>query len=275
MVAVAAREGAGMTRVRGSGRVGRAAVVLALLVATVVVTLEVYTRLPVGERLPALDLPPAPATVVLVIHGAFDAGNPLMPVIGDRLAAAFGGRPQTVVRYLRWDPESDERLRAAATARAVGRRVGAELAARGSVRELHLIAHSVGTFMPDAICRELRAVPSPPRITMVLLDPFQISGFADWRWGARHHGECADFALAVVNLDDPAPATNRPLARAYNLDVTADPARTGFPRNGHYWPLQYYLDHLAARQAALADLTHAALPRGAVRAAAGDPGLAQ
>jgi hypothetical protein len=123
--------------------------------------------------------------------------------------------------------------------------------------------------MPDAICRELRASPSPPRITMVLLDPFQISGFVDWGWGARHHGGCADFALAVMNLDDPAPATNRVLRQAFNLDVTADPARAGFDRNGHYWPVRYYLDHLAAEQPAMADWGHEAYPRGDVRVVAG------
>jgi hypothetical protein len=239
------------------------------LVAVAVAGLEVFTRLPVGDRTPALDLPPAPSTVLLVIHGAGDADNPLMPLIAQRLEGAFAGRAGTAVRYLRWDPESDDRLRAAATARAVGRRVGAGLAALGSVRELQIDAHSVGAFMPDAICRELRASPSPPRITMVLLDPFQISGFVDWGWGARHHGGCADFALAVMNLDDPAPATNRVLRQAFNLDVTADPARAGFDRNGHYWPVRYYLDHLAAEQPAMADWGHEAYPRGDVRVVAG------
>jgi hypothetical protein len=262
-----------MTGIRRSGWWRRAVVVLAVVVVATIAALEVYTRLPVGERTPDLALPPSPSTGVLVIHGAGDADNPLMPVIAERLEGAFRDRPDAVVRYLRWDPESDDRLRAAATARAVGRRVGARLAALGSLRELHLVAHSVGTFMPDAICEVLRAAPSPPRVTMVLLDPFQISGFVDWSWGARHHGECADFALAVMNLDDPAPATNRPLRQAYNLDVTGDPDRAGFPRNGHYWPLQYYLDHLAARQADMVSLGHADLPRGALRDAAGDPGL--
>jgi hypothetical protein len=260
-----------MTGDRRSGRARRAVLVLAALLAVAVGGLEVYTRLPVGDRTPALDLPPAPSTVVLVIHGAGDAGNPLMPVITERLEGRFAGRPGTAVRYLRWDPESDDRLRAAATAQAVGRRVGAALAALGSVRELHLVAHSVGAFMPDAICRELRASPSPPRITMVLLDPFQISGFVDWSWGARHHGECADFALAVMNLDDPAPATNRVLRQAFNFDVTADPARAGFDRNGHYWPVRYYLDHLADAQPDMAGWSHVSLPRGGVGSAAGVP----
>jgi hypothetical protein len=254
---------------RRPGRGRRIVQLIAGVALLALAGLEIWTRQPVGEATPVLDLPADVSTVVLVIHGAGDADNPLMPVIVAGLAGHFAGEPGSAVRYLRWSPESDERLRAAATARAVGQRVGAGLAALGTVRELHLVAHSVGAFMPDAICRELRTLPAPPRVTMVLLDPFQISGFVDWGFGARHHGECADFALAVMNLDDPAPATNRPLQQAFNLDVTADPARAGFDRNGHYWPVRYYLDHLLAQQPAMAGWSHGELPRGAVRTAAG------
>jgi hypothetical protein len=236
--------------------------------------MEVYTRMPVGDRMPALDLPSGVETLVLVIHGAGDEDNPLMPMIVAGLEQRFAGQPNVAVRYVRWSPESDQRLRAAATAQAVGNRLGAGLAGLSTLRELHLVAHSVGTFMPDAICTAYRqGVVAPARVTTVLLDPFQISGFVDWGWGARRHGGCADFALAVMNLDDPAPATNRFLAQAFNLDVTADPARAGFDRNGHYWPIRYYLDHLLAEQPAMARWSHDEYPRGEVRVVAGGQGF--
>lgn len=249
-----------------------AAVVALLLLA--LAGLEAWTRTPVGHRTPALELPPGVETVVLVIHGAGDAGNTLMPEIVAGLEARFAGQPGVAVRYLRWSPESDQRLRAAATAHAAGARIGDRIAALGTVRHLHLVAHSVGAFMPDAICRAVRARGAPaPRVTAVFLDPFQISGFVDWAWGAHHHGECADFALAVMNLDDPAPATNRPLEQAFNLDVTADPARATFDRNGHYWPVRYYRDHLLTLQPQLAGFGHGGYPRGAVRAVASGAGF--
>jgi hypothetical protein len=103
---------------------------------------------------------------------------------------------------------------------------------------------------------------------MTLLDPFQIRGFVDWTWGAREHGRCADFTLAVINTRDPAPATNRPLARAWNLDVTEHPGRATFDRNGHYWPLQYYRDFLLEQQPEIAGWSHGEKPRGTVRVAA-------
>jgi hypothetical protein len=238
-----------------------------VVIALTVGALEAYSRQPVRGTTPDLDLPTDVATLVLVIHGSGDADNPLLAGIVARLAGRYKASPDSAVRYVRWTPASDQRLRAAATAQAIGSALGAQLAKVGTLRELHLIAHSSGTFMPDAICAAYRAgSQAPARITMVLLDPFQIRGFTDWTYGARHHGECGDFALAIINTDDPAPATNRPLARAFNLDVTRHPGRASFTRNGHYWPLQYYRDYVLQEQPEIADWSGADYPLGVVRA---------
>lgn len=235
--------------------------------------MEIYARQPVSAPTPVLDLTPSVSTLVLVIHGSADEDNPLLKDIVAGLVARYRDTPNTAVRFVNWAPASDQRLRAAATAQAIGRELGKILGSIGTLRELHLIAHSSGTFMPDAICGALRADnPAPARVTMVLLDPFQIRGFVDWTWGTRQHGRCADFTLAVINTDDPAPATNRPLAQAFNLDVTAHPQRAGFTRNGHYWPLQYYRDHLVVQEPGIGFRTHAAEPRGAVQPVPGEPG---
>jgi len=249
----------------GRRRGGRILAVLAGFVALVVGAMELYARQPVARENPVLDLPADVSALVLVIHGSADADNPLLAEIVAGLTDRYRDEPGAAVRFVRWAPESDERLRAAATAQAVGRQLGSTLAGIGSLRELQLVAHSSGTFMPDAICSAFRAGrKSPARITMTLLDPFQIRGFVDWTWGAREHGRCADFALAVINTDDPAPATNRPLERAWNLDVTAQPGRATFTRNGHYWPLQYYRDYLLDQQPEIAGWNRADHPPGAV-----------
>jgi len=249
----------------GRRRAGRILAVMAGIIVLAVGAMEVYTRQPVGNPTPGLDLPAGASTVVLVIHGSADADNPLLAEIVAGLADRYRDVPGAAVRFVRWAPESDVRLRAAATAQAVGARLGDLLARRGTVRELHLVAHSSGTFMPDAICTAFRAGSGAPvRIAMTLLDPFQIRGFVDWTYGAREHGGCADFTLAVINSDDPAPATNVPLARAFNLDVTAHPGRAGFDRNGHYWPLKYYRDYLLQQQPEIASWSYADHPRAAL-----------
>jgi hypothetical protein len=243
---------------------------LGLLLVVATGGLEVYSRQPVVAPIPPLDLPANVSTLVLVVHGSADADNPQFPAIVARLSERYREVPAAAVRFVRWAPESDQRLRAAATAQSIGTSLGESLAKLGTVKELVLVAHSSGTFMPDAICTAFRAAtPQPARITMTLLDPFQIHGFVDWTWGARQHGRCADFTLAVINTDDPAPATNRPLANAYNLDVTGHPGRAGFTRNGHYWPVQYYLDHLADQQPEISGWSFGDHPRGEVRVVSG------
>jgi hypothetical protein len=242
-------------------------ILLALLALAVLATaaMEVWTRRPVPPPELALDIPADTSILVLVTHGSVDADDPLLARIVTDLEARYRDTPGAVVRFLRWAPQADERLCAAATAQATGQQVGAQLTRLGQLQELQLIAHSSGAFMPDAICVAYRAaVSTPARVSMVLLDPFQIRGFTDWRWGARHHGECADFALAVINTDDPAPATNSPLAHAWNLDITNAPGGRGFRPNGHYWPLEYYRVTLLPHQPELATLSHEQYPRGAV-----------
>jgi len=216
--------------------------------ALVVAALEIYCRTPLDFRLPAIDLPKS-SSMTLVFHGSVDADNPQFP----RLIAALESTGRTV-RYLRWDPWSDTRLRAAASAKQAGLQIADQLlsqlasvlegegATTATTLELELIAHSSGAYVLDALCERLRhRAKTPIRVRMLFLDPFQIHGFVDWTHGAREHGHCADEAIAVINTDDPAPATNRPLHQARNIDVTADPRRSGFAENGHYWALEYLI----------------------------------
>ena len=231
---------------------------VALVLAVAVVSgLEAYTRTPDDVRASVLDIPPDTRTLVLLFHGSGDAGDPFLEEIIAALERRYATEAAVAVRLVNWQPWSEQRLRAAANARLLGDQLGRQVATLASLQVLHLVAHSSGGFVPDALCESYRqhhrhSAGRLARIEMDLLDPFQIDGFVDWTWGARNHGRCADQAIAIINTDDFAPATNRLLRHARNIDVTAVPRPAGFARNGHYWPLVYYRDWIASAAPALA-----------------------
>ncbi|MEE4185056.1 MAG: hypothetical protein V2J12_04750 [Gammaproteobacteria bacterium] len=245
------------------GRFKRAGLLVIALLGSSALALEGYTRLPDTVVVPDLTLPPGTRELTLVFHGSGGSDEPLMQRIAAAHAAATGA-PGFAVD---WSSASDNRLRAAANARVVGAAVGRAVAESASLRTLRLIGHSSGAYVLDAVCESARAAAAQPLVVRsVYLDPFGIAGFADWTHGSRQHGRCADFALAVINTDDAAPATNRPLQQAYNVDVTGDPRRPPpGETNLHYWPVTFYADAVAS--GALSDdaaWSHQQLPRGRV-----------
>jgi hypothetical protein len=250
-----------------------------LMVALGVVGMEFYTRIPLDAPAALLtpDIPANTRTVALVVHGSVDSDNPQFPAIVVRLEAHYAAAGETdfVVRFLRWSPWSDQRLRAAATAEQLGERLGERIARLRELENLHLVVHSSGAYVADTLCESYRrnladsaAADQPARraarVTMVFLDPFQLRGFVDWRHGTRNHGRCADFALAIINTDDPAPTTNSPLLQAWNIDVTRHAGAAAIKHNGHYWPPQYYLEFLPGLERAPLELSHERYPRGGV-----------
>lgn len=243
----------------------RRLLVLAALVLVAIGGMELYTRTPESVITPDLQVSASATRLVIVVHGSMDADNPQFPVMLERLRDRYAADPGTQVRFLRWEPWANVRLRAAASAQLLGNRLGMELAALPALADLQLIVHSSGAYVADALCESYRQNAGlPARIEMVFLDAFQIDGFLDWSHGARTHGRCADFAMAIFNTDDPAPASNRPLQHAYNLDVTGLPVPAGFSRNGHYWPVEYYLEALLHQGLLPQIADHAIYPRGQV-----------
>jgi hypothetical protein len=220
----------------------------ALVLVGLLVSLEAYTRWP--SDAPAAPLVVAPGTreLVLLVHGSFGREEPGLRALERRLQALAATQPGVqVVRY-GWSPASDNILRAAPRGAAIGARLGAGLAAAPQLVRLHLVAHSAGAYLLDPLCeawRGARGALPPVEVRMTFLDPIGLRGLFDRGWGARELGRCADVAVAYINTDDAAPATDRRLRHARTVDVTAARVAAGHRGDGHRWPIEYYRERLS------------------------------
>lgn len=242
-------------------RPGRVIAWLAGLVLLCALAFEAYTRWPSAAVAAELQVPADTRYLVLVLHGSDGRDEPTLLRLTDEIAAEFANDPTVAVRHYIWSPWSDQRLRAGVHGQQIGRQLGEQLGKLSELRYIHLIGHSAGAYLMNPLCESYRAQRgAPAHVEMTYLDPMGIRGGWDFAYGYRHYGECADFALAVINSDDPVPGTNAPLAQAFNIDVTALPARGSTP--GHLWPVVYFLNQLDSTDITPGTRSHGQLPRG-------------
>jgi hypothetical protein len=220
------------------------------------VSLEAYTRWPSAAAAAPLVVAPGTRELVLLVHGSFGREEPGLRALEQRFRELAVSQPEVqVVRY-GWSPASVNILRAGPRGAAIGAGLGAQLAAAPQLVRLHLVAHSAGAYLLDPLCeawRDASGAAHRARVRMTFLDPIGLRGLFDRGWGARELGRCADVAVAYINTDDAAPATDRRLRHARTLDVTAARVAAGQRGDGHRWPIEYYRERLSADELAFPD----------------------
>jgi hypothetical protein len=222
--------------------------VAALLVAGL--ALDAYARYPSAVAPAPIVIAPTTRTLVVLVHGSGGREEPGIVALERRFRELAAQRSDVqVVRYI-WSPWSDNTFRAGANGTHIGRTLGMQLAAARQLTSVHLVGHSAGAYVLDPLCEGWRAARGADaariRVAITFLDPIGFRDIWDKGWGSRNFGRCADFAEAYINTDDPAPATDRPLSQAWNVDVTAAGHAAVFAGGGHRWPVQYYVDQLSA-----------------------------
>jgi hypothetical protein len=270
---------------------------LAAILVLTVLLMEAYTRTADKLVVSKLNIPPNTEYLVLLFHGAKDENNPEMAAIAEKFNQFLVNDPNNMVINYDWSSGANNRLRAGSNAIKYGEVLGLELGLSTSLKNLTIIAHSASGFIPDKLCRTYRDLGGLAYIDVTYLDAFGLRGFADTNYGARNHGKCADFAVNIVNTDDPAPTTNKFFSNAWNLDVTGLQRPRGFafrkdPRtseddvwlgvgealddvrrnlnnpeqehNGHYWPPYYLLMTLDEEMAQPNKRDHNEFPRGSI-----------
>ena len=235
----------------------------ALAIVGLLVALEAYTRWPSGASAPPVPVAPGTRELVLLVHGSFGREEPGMRALERRFRELAAERPGVQIVRFGWSPASDNILRAGPRGIAIGARLGAQLAGAPQLVRLHLVAHSAGAYLLDPLCESWRAARGRTatgataagiaewatpglQVRMTFLDPIGLRGLFERGWGAGALGRCADDAVAYINTDDAAPATDRVLRHARTVDVTAARVAAGYRGDAHRWPIEYYRERLSA-----------------------------
>ena len=181
---------------------------------------------PSQQVCPSAPSPSSQDSLVVVTHGFLLSltGPPPMPAWVTTLANYIqADAPSWSVTALDWrdaawgiNPEL-----ALTTGGIVGSLYGQQLAQKQWQR-VHLIGHSAGSAVIQAIADQLRSSPSPPVIQMTLLDPY-LGMFLE---ESGVYGQNANWADCYFTQDWTGGFTSGNLSHAYNVDVDwADPNR--------------------------------------------------
>eukprot|EP00457_Paulinella_chromatophora_P014080 gb/GEZN01014458.1/.p1 GENE.gb/GEZN01014458.1/~~gb/GEZN01014458.1/.p1 ORF type:complete len:295 (+),score=20.52 gb/GEZN01014458.1/:41-886(+) len=219
----------------------------------------------------------APTDLVLMLHGA---KGKLWPARLTQQMKQVCAQQTTccasnlVVFSYRWADLCGNYMRTAANAQELGRAIGRALLqhcwssatdsmSKVTLIKLHLISHSAGAFVADAVARSLVTQAVSLRIVATFLDPFCLRGLFDFGFGRRHFGKydiVGSTSLRVEHFycrNNGVPSTGSPLWHAhFIMDVTDVPERERWmpcdadvPTTGqtrfHWWPVDFYIQNYA------------------------------
>tara|TARA_Y100001934_G_C12286285_1_gene742484 strand:+ start:610 stop:1362 length:753 start_codon:yes stop_codon:yes gene_type:complete len=180
--------------------------------------------------------------IVVVIHGSGDRAD-MWPA---ELLQAFVEAEGDALVWDRWaydwSTDAENRMQAAEMGLLHGAHIASLLLEQGRYTSVHLIGHSVGGFVVHQATLSLKERDqNMPSVHATYLDPFSGLRFVDWTFGEREFGKHADFAEAYVNVGDSAPSTDGPFLQLHNFDVTAVAKPDNMNHEGHWWPIDAYL----------------------------------
>ena len=225
--------------------------------------LEIYCRLPDNFDVRKIEIPRNTQTLVLLFHGSNDHQNPELKAIEENFKNYLNFTETTQIINYDWSYTSSY-LKASANTIKIGNAIGIEISNLKNAKNIHLISHSAGAFIAESFCKSYRANGGSAHIETTFLDPFNLRGFSDFNYGVRNFGNCADFALSIINTDDSVPTTNTMLKNSWNIDITNINKPANFIGKGHYFPPFYYLLLMKEDIIKINDKNHNKYPRGEI-----------
>ena len=206
---------------------------------------------------PSWSKPSTVKNLIFVTHGWQPVeANPLGPPAQTWMADMTNAMAQQLGSFSNWEFQTYdwswkawtiEPQQALSYAKNAGTQLGQAIAAMG-YQQVHLIAHSAGSGMIQAIADQLRAAPNPPLIQLTFLDPY----IGIFHQEQNNYGKNADWSDCYFVEDGTGGFTGSYLNHAFNVDVSwVDPTHTTAPYFGfgggevalssHGYPIDFYL----------------------------------
>jgi Immunoglobulin domain len=214
-----------------------------------------------GNKPSQISVPQSPTqpinvdSLVIVTHG-WDALNLFNPNWITNMATSIQARVPNnwVVVTLNWaDPllnltEGINPQAALGAGTIIGLLYGHKLA-QNNWKQVHLISHSAGAAVIQAIADQLKSSPNPPVVQTTFLDPFLGLDFRGLSWYGNNAAWSDDYFTPV---DEFSVWTGLPLPKAYAVDVSwvgpHQSARYIGPNGGevalssHRYPIDFYME---------------------------------
>lgn len=185
-----------------------------------------------ADAVPPLPAPGASSTGLrLAIHGYLGSANDMKPLAD---AAPTPGWDSFAYNWsvLAGSTYSGNVPPSVDPARRVGRCLAYDVAA-ASYGSVHLIAHSLGAWVADALADELRVLGSTAFVQATLLDAYGLA--------SDDLGDSADFTEHYVHTRAGVAETDALFPSACNFNLDALSTTTDIVKS-HNYPVQYYLE---------------------------------
>lgn len=149
---------------------------------------------------------------------------------------------------LSWQPYSDNALICSVVGKKIGNELGNRIGGISTLKGVHLVGHSCGSFVILGICESLKEKNPLISVQSTYLDPVSVYSGLFWDYGLNHFGSCADFSDAYIDTEDTVPGSNQNLPFTFTFDVTQARVANDLAYPPHKWPTIFYLDAVQKNQ---------------------------
>ncbi len=171
---------------------------LVLVVAAATLGTDYYARREVPLDMEPLKVNSDVQNLVIIVHGKGDSADDWPRDLKQRLTSLVKDKRRWQIIAYDWYPHALSSMRSAADGTVIGRQLGTHLASLDHLTQIHLIGHSVGSFLIDELCRSYKVHTSNPAyVHMTFLDPFCMQGTIHWKYGLAHFGGKGDFTRPI------------------------------------------------------------------------------